>query len=226
MTAQTRPFDVAHCASCGAEIRAVGYGMWGHAENPGARHHYARPVSAPQTPQEPTSTRKRPRTPEDELRRFWRAVAVAGGCWEWHGHRNRQGYGRMKRDGRRVAAHRVSWEVHFGPIPDGMLVCHRCDNPPCVRPDHLFLGTVSDNNHDMIAKGRDARGDRSGSRLHPERLARGETHPRAKLSSEAVRVIRAAAAAGAHKTTLARRFGVSDTSIGRVLTRASWAHVS
>lgn len=91
--------------------------------------------------------------------RFFRHVDVIlqdDSCWLWLGTRNRRsGYGRFRLNGRLLAAHRVAWEFEFDPIPDGMNVLHRCDNPPCVRPSHLFLGTQQDNVDDMVAKGRD-----------------------------------------------------------------------
>ena len=91
-------------------------------------------------------------------------------CWEWRkSDRARFGYGRLRmfEDGRQVGrpmAHRVSWELFRGPIPDGMYVLHRCDNPPCVNPDHLFLGTKGDNNRDTFRKGRNLR---VGERMEP-----------------------------------------------------------
>ena len=92
-------------------------------------------------------------TPEE---RFWTRVVgdLATGCWLWTGPRFREGYGSLSYGPLRIRAHRFSWELHVGPIPEGLVVCHRCDNPPCVRPDHLFLGTQSDNLHDAVAKGR------------------------------------------------------------------------
>ena len=75
-------------------------------------------------------------------------------CWVWEGVRDKDGYGRVWIDGHYYRAHRVVWEDEYGPIPDGILVCHLCDNPPCVRPDHLFLGTQKDNIADMLEKGR------------------------------------------------------------------------
>lgn len=91
------------------------------------------------------------------VERFWERVGKSDGCWEWTGYRAPAGYGQLGRGPRNeglALAHRLSWEFHYGPIPDGLLVCHRCDNPPCVRPDHLFLGTFVDNAQDMVSKGR------------------------------------------------------------------------
>lgn len=91
--------------------------------------------------------------------RFWSKVDKRGAsqdeCWEFRSRNTIRGYGRMSFGrGRDAYAHRVSWELHNGPIPDGLYVCHRCDNPPCVNPSHLWLGTLSDNTQDMIRKGR------------------------------------------------------------------------
>ena len=85
--------------------------------------------------------------------RFWPRVRKGDGCWEWQGHRSSHGYGKIGCGGKDIGTHRVAWELAHGPIPAGMHVCHRCDNPPCVRPDHLFLGTHSDNMRDLAEKG-------------------------------------------------------------------------
>lgn len=99
--------------------------------------------------------RARHRTAERLGDRFWSKVDRSGDCWTWTASRTRHGYGRIGLGHDRVeTAHRVSWMLANGPIPEGVFVCHRCDNPPCVRPDHLFLGTALDNIRDMIAKGR------------------------------------------------------------------------
>lgn len=98
-----------------------------------------------------------PRTPQTEEERFWAKVDKSGDCWLWQGARNPHGYGQFSRNGRHVVAHRVSWGWRHGAVPDGYLLCHRCDVPGCVNPDHLFVGTQSDNMRDCAAKGRIAR---------------------------------------------------------------------
>lgn len=90
-------------------------------------------------------------------KRFWLAVDVSdlSGCWEWTHTRSNKGYGVTCISGRvNTFAHRMAWHLTNGPIPDGLFVCHHCDNPPCVRPDHLFLGDVKANMEDMVQKGR------------------------------------------------------------------------
>lgn len=89
--------------------------------------------------------------------RFWAKVNKTDSCWLWTAYRNRKGYGEFGMGGHRgrmYLAHRVSWEMANGTIPDGMYVCHACDVPACVNPSHLWLGTATDNNRDMFAKGR------------------------------------------------------------------------
>ena len=87
--------------------------------------------------------------------RFWAKVDKDGDCWTWMARRQpRGGYGQFQLDGRTRSAHRVAWTLTNGPIPDGLCVLHRCDNPPCVNPEHLWLGTKAENNQDMTEKGR------------------------------------------------------------------------
>ena len=104
-------------------------------------------------------TTRKPPTRRDPLVRFWKRVAKSDECWLWTGGLHSKGYGLFycRPDGttmRAVGAHRFSYELHHGPIPAGMLVCHSCDNPPCVNPAHLFLGSPKANIHDMMSKGR------------------------------------------------------------------------
>lgn len=158
-------------------------------------------------------------------------------CWLWTGAilRARGGYGAFDiRGNGENKAHRASWVLAFGPIPDGMFVLHKCDNPACVNPKHLWLGTHQDNMADMARKGRHfsktkphriARGDLNGSRTHPERLARGERSGAAKLRPQDVLEIRARQAAGESLASLGRSFGVSYQAIGYVVNRKSWAHI-
>ena len=87
-------------------------------------------------------------------KRFWRSVDTSGDCWLWTACLWPNGYGRISVKGRAVGTHRVAYELAYGPIPTGMFVCHKCDVPACVNPDHLFLGTNTDNVRDMWAKGR------------------------------------------------------------------------
>ncbi len=144
---------------------------------------------------------------------FWSRVDRQGkGCWLWLGHRTPRGYGTFTHRGqdgryRPVRAHRLAWMLVNGPIPPGLLVCHRCDNPPCCRPDHLFLGTASDNVADMTSKGRNRWG-------HTPRY--GQANPASKLSEDQVLEIRRRRAAGELLTVLAAEYRVTITTISRV----------
>lgn len=164
--------------------------------------------------------------------RFLARMPSGEGCWEWPGARNGDGYGTL-RSGPRGAvrqhmAHRVSWEVHFGPIPDGMLVCHHCDNPPCIRPDHLFLGTEAMNNRDRDRKGRHRVlvGDEHPQRQDPSLVFRGERHWKARLTEDDVRAIRARRAAGETLGSLSQAFGVNEAQISAICHRRQWKHVA
>lgn len=138
-------------------------------------------------------------------------VALPDGCWEWRAGRS-SGYGVVRIGGRKVYAHRAMYELVFGPLPDDACVLHKCDNPPCIRPDHLFDGSRDDNMQDMIAKGR-AR--------HPGQ--KGTEHPQAKLTDADVLTIRAAT--GVTQRELAERYGVTQTLISMIRRGKIWTHL-
>ena len=147
---------------------------------------------------------------------LWAKVTKTDSCWLWHAARLPTGYGFAKRLRKTLYAHRISWELHYGPIPNGHLVRHFvCDNPPCVRPDHLRLGTQRDNIRDMIGKRRGVQPDNSGVR-----------HGNAKLTDASVRAIRTEYSAGdISQTELGKRYGVSQFAISRVVIGKGWTHV-
>ncbi len=148
--------------------------------------------------------------------RFWEKVDKRGSdeCWLWTASSS-QGYGRLWNGKRPEGAHRISFRIHGGEIPDGQHVLHRCDNPPCVNPAHLFVGTSADNMADKVAKGRLRVGSTSG-----------ESHPRALLSQLDVLSIREKAHLGsATWAQMAASLGVSVAAICDVVTRRSWAHL-
>ena len=147
-----------------------------------------------------------PRIPIEK--RFWKYVDKRGAdeCWEWVGGKNSHGYGATCIDGRYEAAHRASWILHFGRIPEGLCVLHHCDNRACVNPAHLFLGTNRDNTIDMYAKGR--QGD-----------IKGEKHPNAKLTVSDVLEIRKSPLTG---TKLGELYGVGQSTINAIKKHKRW----
>lgn len=150
--------------------------------------------------------------------RFWAKVDRRGPdeCWPWTGaiNRARGGYGTFGRGPREAGtgyAHRVAWELVNGPAPPGQLVCHRCDNPPCCNPAHLFLGSVADNQRDMAAKGRSLRGER---------------HNLAQLSEEDVVAIRGLwARGGLTQQQIAERYKTNKANVSQIVRGKKWRHL-
>ncbi|MHB8409861.1 MAG: HNH endonuclease signature motif containing protein [Acidiferrobacterales bacterium] len=153
-----------------------------------------------------------------------RSVTTASGCIEWTGFLDRHGYGvctRRRLAPRPLFVHRLAWMTAHGTIPPGMCVCHHCDNPRCINTEHLFLGSVGDNNLDRDLKGRTAKGDHCA----PERRARGERHGRSRLSAAAVADIKRDLRSGIPITTLARANGVCPGTIGHIAAGRHWREV-
>ena len=130
------------------------------------------------------------------------------GCHLWAGKPNHKGYGVICINYKRHLTHRLSYELHVGPIPEGMVVCHKCDTPACVNPAHLFLGTRTDNHADMVAKGRHQKGSRQW---------------KAKVTEDDVRAIRAMS--GTHRE-VANQFGLTPAAVKAIRHRVNWRHVA
>ena len=162
---------------------------------------------------------RKPKSPEY---RFWHSFVISDkGCWEWIG-RSKSGrckkYGRIKVNKKQVMAHRFSWEMfNKKAIPPGMMVLHKCDNPSCVKPSHLFLGTHQDNMDDMKNKGRSTLG-----MVGQNRGVNGSSNHKAKLDEEQVRRIRLDERSAA---LIAREYNVSKSSINNIKAKKVWRHV-
>lgn len=150
--------------------------------------------------------------------RFWPKVEIPerkDDCWIWCGGHDSWGYGTFVFRGRQTGAHRVVYILHYGEIPEGLLVCHTCDNPTCVNPQHLFLGTNLDNSNDKLRKGRFVT-------PRPKNRCTGERHRSAKLNSQQVLSIRERIASGEEFSVLAKDFNVRPMSIQRIAEGKSW----
>ncbi len=161
---------------------------------------------------------------EDKV--FWDKVLIPDSqhnCWLWQGNVLQSGYGRIKISGTTWRAHRLAWMLKYGTIPNGLLICHTCDVKRCVNPAHMFLGTHADNHADRNRKGRQAKGDRNGSRLHPERMPRGEAHGMSRLTTQQVVEIRQKYAhREKSQAALGDEYGVNQTHISRIIRQVNW----
>jgi hypothetical protein len=141
------------------------------------------------------------------LKKFWHYVtptAAASECWLWGGMKSHWGHGIISDQPRgHIRAHRFAWELFNGPIPEGLIVCHKCDVPSCVNPLHLFVGTPADNSHDMKIKGRAAK-------------------PQAKMTPRQVETIRAMAELGYSRENIAAVFGLGYSAVWRIVTGRTW----
>lgn len=190
-------FTICKIDGCGNPARHMGwcrphYRRWNRYGDPlaGGPRHYANPEEAIAA-----------RTIKDERT----------GCVEWIGSSDRRGYGQIRINGTSMKAHRVSWAATNGPIPDGALVLHRCDNPACINPDHLFLGDHKANVDDMDAKGRRVNAQHKGSRC-----------PGSKLSEANIPAIRADRRT---QHEIAKSYGISQSVVSKIKLHQAWAHV-
>lgn len=134
-------------------------------------------------------------------------------CWIWNGCKDKNGYGKLTLNKKDCRAHRISWQLINGEIPNKMIICHSCDNPPCVNPRHLFLGTHKINNADMIKKGR-------------KKIFSGSLNPMAKLTENDVVEIRKWAESGIKHGIIAYNFGIKKSSISQIVTKKSWKNIN
>lgn len=163
------------------------------------------------------------RADQKDIERFWSKVNVCDddSCWEWKASIMNSGYGQFitRHNGKTYAlsCHRLSYEITFGNIPDGLLVCHHCDNKICVNPKHLFLGTASDNLYDAVRKGRHKSNSKKMS---------GERNPRAKLSKDDIMKIRSLFSKGVTRDELYKKYPiVYHTQICLIINKKTWKHI-
>lgn len=151
--------------------------------------------------------------------RFWPKVDCRGPdeCWPWTASCRRSGHGQIAIGSTTIGAHRASWIIHHGPVPEGLFVCHHCDNPPCVNPAHLFLGTHDDNMADMRAKSRGV--------VPAPAVMRGTVNPNSKIDEATVSEIRRRRQSGETVRSVAASVGLSPAQISRIANGKRWAHL-
>lgn len=165
--------------------------------------------------------RKRQKVSVEE--RFWSKVDKTGNCWLWTANSDRRGYGKFSLQCHTYRSHRVAYQIAVGPVPDEMLILHKCDTPACVNPDHLYVGTHQMNMKDRQNKGRAAYGKRNGMSTHPETILRREASPRAKITMAIADSIRKDHAEGfkSHQK-LGAKYGIKKSQVHNILTGKQW----
>lgn len=153
-----------------------------------------------------------------DIERFWSKVDKSGECWTWTGAMGRKNYGVFRHNNRTTKAHRFAYEMAHGAIPAGMFVCHTCDNPSCVNPAHLWVGTPKENSLDMVRKGRT---HKPGFKM-PKGHNRGERSSSAKMTWAKVHELRARRAAGERLSVLAAEYGIAKKTVQGIVSGRYW----
>ena len=155
--------------------------------------------------------------------RFWSKVNKTATCWLWKAGTDKDGYGRIKITKKNRMAHRIAWIVCYGSIPNGLLVLHHCDNPPCCNPKHLFLGTEKANSQDMLSKGRQSK---VGNRAHNRGVQAGSNHHNSLLQEWEVMLIRIYCQRGKEsQRAIGTRFGITNQHVSGIKRRRIWRHI-
>lgn len=165
---------------------------------------------------------------EARVSQFWSFVEKGNDqydCWMWKGRTFKGGYGTYNRLGSETTAHRIAWLLVNGPIPKGLEAMHICDNPGCCNPSHIRLGTHSENMQDCVDKGRIAKGDRNGARIHPDSKPRGSQNHKSKLTEKDIPTIRLLLANHVPQRKIAKRYGVDSKTIHAISSGRTWKHV-